>query len=190
MTNKINGIDVSEYFIDVVDEGGSTIDYKILPNSERLLVEKIFEQNQQLKHLQEENKELKDRNTNLRLNLATYDLPEIKKVLTDWRTGELDKKFKNLQKENEGLKKKNKELLVLANKGGALLVAESTKNKKYEQALEEIKEMILGFGNTPIEFKTLNIPLKEEDLKTNEGKFFDFYTKLKDKINEVLNDRN
>ena len=63
------------------------------------------------------------------------------------------------------------------------------KDNKYNQALEEIKEMILGFGNTPIEFKTLNIPLKEEDLKTNEGKFFDFYKKLKDKINEVLNDR-
>ena len=58
MTTKINGIDVSEYFIEVVDEGGSTIDYKIFPNSERLLVEKIFEQNQQLARLQEENKEL------------------------------------------------------------------------------------------------------------------------------------
>ena len=57
----INGIDVSEYFIDVIDEGGSTIDYKILPNTERLLVEKIFEQNQQLKRLQRENEELKKR---------------------------------------------------------------------------------------------------------------------------------
>lgn len=62
MTNNINGIDVSEYFIEVVDEGGSTIDYKILPNSERLLVEKIFEQNQQLKRLQEENEGLKSLN--------------------------------------------------------------------------------------------------------------------------------
>lgn len=61
MINKINGIDVSEYFIEVVDEGGSTIDYKILPNIERLLVERIFEQNQQLARLQEENEELKDR---------------------------------------------------------------------------------------------------------------------------------
>lgn len=58
----INGIDVSEYFIEVVDEGGSTIDYKILPNIERLLVEKIFEQNQQLKRLQEENEGLKSLN--------------------------------------------------------------------------------------------------------------------------------
>lgn len=110
----INGIDVSKYFIDVVDEGGSTIDYKILPNTERLLVEKIFEQNQQLKRLQEENKELKDRNTNLRLNLATYDLPEIKKVLTDWRTGKLDKKFKKLQKENEKLKQALEEIKTFA----------------------------------------------------------------------------
>lgn len=59
MTNNINGIDVSKYFIEVVDEGGSTINYKILPNFERLLVEKIFEQNQQLARLQEENEELK-----------------------------------------------------------------------------------------------------------------------------------
>jgi hypothetical protein len=55
----INGIDVSEYFIEVVDEGGSTINYKILPNFERLLVEKIFEQNQQLARLQKENEGLK-----------------------------------------------------------------------------------------------------------------------------------
>lgn len=60
MTNKINGIDVSKYFIEVVDEGGSTINYKILPNIEILLVERIFEQNQQLKHLQEENEEQKE----------------------------------------------------------------------------------------------------------------------------------
>ena len=133
----INGIDVSEYFIEVVDEGGSTIDYKIFPNSERLLVEKIFEQNQQLKRLQEENEKLK--------------------------------------------KKKNEYYLINLDY--------ETKISYLIQALEEIKEMILGFGNTPIEFKTLNIPLKEEDLKTNEGKIFDFYKKLKDKINEALNDR-
>ena len=57
-----------------------------------------------LKRLREENEELKSRNANLRLNLATYDLPEVKKVLTDWRTGELDKKFKKLQEENKKLK--------------------------------------------------------------------------------------
>ncbi len=50
------------------------------------------------------------------------------------------KQLKRLQEENEELEKKNKELLNLANNGGALLVAESTKNKKYKQALEEIRE--------------------------------------------------
>ena len=64
----------------------------------------------QLKRLEQENEELKSRNENLKLNLATYDLPEIKKVLTDWRTGELDIKFKKLQKENEKLKQENREL--------------------------------------------------------------------------------
>lgn len=166
----INGIDVSEYFIDVVDEGGSTIDYKILPNSERLLVEKIFEQNQQLKRLQEENKELKNRNANLRLNLATYDLPEVKKVLTDWRTGELDKKFKKLQKENEELKENKRRCAfkcldnTFCNEAKIRIdkleldkdclnasletarkyrgIAESDRDK-YKQALENIREAIL-----------------------------------------------
>lgn len=62
---------------------------------------KIEDENEKLKT---ENKELKDRNANLRLNLATYDLPEVKKVLIDWRTGELDKKFKKLENENKKLK--------------------------------------------------------------------------------------
>lgn len=116
MTNKINGIDVSEYFIEVVDEGGSTIDYKILPNIERLLVERIFEQNQQLARLQEENEGLKS--------------------LNDFNV----QKIEVLQEESEKLKEKNKELLNLSNNGGALLVAESTKNKKYKQALEQIRK--------------------------------------------------
>ena len=87
MTNIINGIDVSEYFIEVVDEGGSTIDYKILPNSERLLVEKIFEQNQQLKRLQQE-----------------LDIKE--KMLDKFMIGS-GETLEKLQKENEGLKSLN-----------------------------------------------------------------------------------
>jgi hypothetical protein len=103
--------------------------------------------------LQQENDELKDRNANLRLNLATYDLPEIKKVLTDWRTGELDKKFKKLQQENEGLKKLKKYY-----KG---FVANCKycdewymdkcnyikKDNKYKQALKEIREKCLKMCN-------------------------------------------
>lgn len=94
MTNKINGIDVSEYFIEVVDEGGSTIDYKILPNSERLLVEKIFEQNQQFKHLQEENEELKKRcedwasdsiKLQAQIDSKDYQLNKYKEILKDIR---------------------------------------------------------------------------------------------------------
>jgi hypothetical protein len=80
-------------------------------------------------------------------------------------------------------------MIKIKGKCGYEIIGGCKELRKYKQALEEIKEMILGFGNTPIEFKTLNIPLKEEDLKTNEGKIFDFYKKLKDKINEVLNDR-
>lgn len=40
--------------------------------------------------------------------------------------------------ENTGVEKK--ELLNLSNNGGALLVAESAKNKKYKQVLEEIRK--------------------------------------------------
>lgn len=53
--------------------------------------------------MQEENENLKDRNANLRLNLATYDLPEVKKVLTDWRTGELQLQENKLKKYKQAL---------------------------------------------------------------------------------------
>lgn len=104
----------------------------------------------------------------------------------------LKKETERLQEENEKLKE-NQYCLGTCEHIATEIIRYSNVcevNSKYKQALEEIKEMILGFGNTPIEFKTLNIPLKEEDLKTNEGKIFDFYKKLKDKINEALNDRN
>ena len=68
----------------------------------------------ELQRLKQENKKLKDRNANLRLNLATYDLPEIKKVLTDWRTGELDIKFKKSQKKYKKLYKTLEEIKSLA----------------------------------------------------------------------------
>lgn len=100
----------------------------------------LYDKNVQL---QEENEELKGRNANLRLNLATYDLPEIKKVLTDWRTGELDKKFKKLQKENEELKNR---LKTLDDEEFVYEVTEIEYNNfkkmnKYKQALEEIREI-------------------------------------------------
>jgi chromosome segregation ATPase len=98
--------------------------------------------------LQKENEELKARNANLRLNLATYDLPEIKKVLTDWRTGELDKKFKKLQKENEELK------AMLSKEPKAMQAFQTAYSglkkdnevlwgmvKDYKTALEEIKNI-------------------------------------------------
>lgn len=124
MTDKIiNGIDVSEYFIDVVDEGGSTIDYKIFPNSERLLVEKIFEQNQQLKCLQEENKRLQ--------MLSCANCGE-KYLSPDG--AELYEKNVQLQKENEELKKRQ------ITKNG--FICDCEQNAKYKQALEEIKNEI------------------------------------------------
>lgn len=85
-----------------MSEEKEVITISTLSNDQKLYTENVVNDMQlKIKRLQEKNEELKDRNANLRLNLATYDLPEIKKVLTDWRTGELDKKFKNLQKENE-----------------------------------------------------------------------------------------
>lgn len=124
MTNKINGIDVSKYFIEVVDEGGSTINYKILPNFERLLVEKIFEQNQQLARLQEENEGLKS--------------------LNDFNV----QKIEVLKEENEELKKLKKYYKgFVANcrycdewymdKCNYI-----KKENKYKQALEEIRKKI------------------------------------------------
>lgn len=56
------------------------------PNFERLgkkFADRISE-------LEAKNEKLKHSNENLRLALKTYEMPEVVKVLTDWRTGELD----------------------------------------------------------------------------------------------------
>jgi hypothetical protein len=118
--SKINGIDVNK---PVLSATNNNIYYSQNAVDELL---------NNIKRLQEENKELKSRNANLRLNLATYDLPEIKKVLTDWRTGELDIKFKKLQKENEKLKKLKCEFKEYC----------TCDTEKYRSALEEIRKAI------------------------------------------------
>ena len=97
------------------------------------------------------------------------------------------KQLKRLEQENKELKEKIDiyENSIIANHDRAV----GKRLMEVLQALEEIREIVLNFGSTPIGFKVLNIPLNEEDLKTSEGKIFDFYTKLKNKINEVLNDK-
>ena len=57
----------------------------------------------QLKRLEQENEELKHRNENLRIALKTYEMPEVIKVLTDWRTGELQLQEKRLNKYKHAL---------------------------------------------------------------------------------------
>jgi len=80
---------ISDYFIEVVDEGGGTVDYKVLPNTERLLVDKIFTQNQYIDRLQQENEVLKD---TLRLardiadiiaNANCYPVKEAKNIIKE-----------------------------------------------------------------------------------------------------------
>ena len=56
--------------------------------------------------LKAENDKLKLSNENLRQALKTYEIPEVVKVLTDWRTGELDlriNKYKQTLKEIKGV---------------------------------------------------------------------------------------
>jgi hypothetical protein len=57
----------------------------------------------QLKCLEQENKELKHRNKNLKLALSTYEMPEVVKVLTDWRTGELQLQENKLNKYKQAI---------------------------------------------------------------------------------------
>lgn len=92
--------------------------------------------------------------------------------------------FKQLQR----LKKENDTFLKAMSELNKIILKKEKQVEEYKQTLEEIREIVLNFGSTPIEFKVLNIPLNEEDLKTSEGKIFDFYTKLKNKINKVLNE--
>lgn len=56
-----------------------------------------------LQELEEENKILNNRNENLRIALSTYELPEVVKVLTDWRTGELQLQENKLRKYRKAL---------------------------------------------------------------------------------------
>lgn len=60
------------------------------------------------KSLIEENEKLKKSNHNLKLHIETYQIPEVVKVLTDWRSGELDlqeKRLKKLEADNKMYKK-------------------------------------------------------------------------------------
>lgn len=57
----------------------------------------------QLQRLKQENKKLEDSNKNLKLTLETYQMPEVVKVLTDWKTGELDLQEHKLQKYEQAL---------------------------------------------------------------------------------------
>lgn len=80
--------------------------------------------------------------------------------------------IQRLQKENEELKEKNKGLLNLCNNGGALLVTESAKTKKYKQALENIKQFLIF-----------------ADHSNTGNKYFENVEKALNIANEVLNDR-
>lgn len=76
-------IDTNKYFLEVVDEGGGTVGYRVL-HPERLLRD-IIKQNKQLARKTQECEELKE-------ELTTYkkllDNPEFRVALTDVRTGE------------------------------------------------------------------------------------------------------
>lgn len=142
----IDGIDVSEYFIDVVDEGGGTIDYKILPNSERLLVEKIFEQNQQLERLQEENAELYEKN--VQLQKENEELKEkihfknLYKLLgkcffDEARECHYFHDFVKTNQENKDLKEQVDDLVKDLKVQNGII-------GKFEQALEEIRDRLIA----------------------------------------------
>lgn len=58
-----------------------------------------------IKQLKAENEKLKHSNENLRLALKTYEMPEVVKVLTDWRTGELDLRMNRYKQTLQEIKK-------------------------------------------------------------------------------------
>lgn len=128
-----------------MSEEKEVITISTLSNDQKLYTENVVNDMQlKIKRLQEKNEELKDRNANLRLNLATYDLPEIKKVLTDWRTGELDKKFKNLQKENEEQKEQIKQLEDFVKSDGEICHINHEYTYKLQKVLQEVKSIAKG----------------------------------------------
>lgn len=85
----------------------------------------------------------------------------------------------NRELENYRLKKENEEFLKIANTGGALLVAEKAKLERHKQALEEIRNL----ANEECD--------KECGFHWCKGAFDEttcVIYKIKNKINEVLND--
>jgi hypothetical protein len=61
--------------------------------------------------LKAENEKLRHSNENLRLALKTYEMPEVVKVLTDWRTGELDLRINKYKQTLQEIKAIAEELL-------------------------------------------------------------------------------
>lgn len=91
-----------------------------LSEQNTLLRDELYRKSETEQALQtalEENAELKHRNENLRIALSTYEMPEVVKVLTDYRTGELqlqEKRLNNyrsvLQEIREKIKSLNKDI--------------------------------------------------------------------------------
>ena len=73
-------IDIKEYFTEIIDESRSTIGYSLNPYKDIDLVKAIYEQNEQLQQLKQENEELKEKiiklneeNGNLIINRNTVE---------------------------------------------------------------------------------------------------------------------
>lgn len=54
-------IDIKEYFTEIIDESRSTIGYSLNPYKDIELVKAIYDQNEQLQQLKQENEELKEK---------------------------------------------------------------------------------------------------------------------------------
>lgn len=94
--------------------------------------------------LKKQNAELQSENFELKESLKCFQKPEVVKVLTDWRTGELD----NLKAENERLKEENVKLLFgkgtlveFCNKLTQIIDEKKESENKLLHTLQEIKDI-------------------------------------------------
>lgn len=159
-------IDIKEYFTEIIDESRSTIGYNLNPYKDIDLVQAIYEQNEQLQQLKEENDELK-KGLNWYHRRETDLMAEIVENKEDYaellqRHNDSFAQFNELKEENVKLQNRNQQL------SGAI-----TQNLIYIQKLEKIKAIVES------------AMAKQQEYKKDFEQILDLITKA-----EVENERN
>lgn len=92
----------------------------------------------QLQRLKQENEKLKESNKNIKLILEPYQKPEVVKVLTDWKTGELDLQEKRLDNYRKALE----EIKIIADDTFKVCDDDCGNARKIKLIIDKINEVL------------------------------------------------